>query len=70
MVQTLAQGVRHLAPTLVGRRTGRLNYRIFYAYLTTQQRYYILAIVPKAEVDYDNPDHHLAARIRTAYNSL
>jgi hypothetical protein len=47
-----------------------LQYRIFYAYLRTQQRFYVLAVVPKTEVNYDDPNHHLAARIRAAYNSL
>jgi mRNA-degrading endonuclease RelE of RelBE toxin-antitoxin system len=47
-----------------------LNYRIFYAYLRTQQRFYILAIVPRDQVDYDDPNHHLALRIRAAYDEL
>lgn len=47
-----------------------LNYRIFYAYLRTQQRFYILAVVPKDQVDYDDSNHHLAIRIRAAYDGL
>jgi hypothetical protein len=47
-----------------------LQYRIFYAYLRSQRRFYVLAVVPKTEVNYDDPNHHLAVRIRAAYDSL
>jgi|SRR5450631_2097723 len=47
-----------------------LNYRIFYAYLVTQQRYYVLAIVPRDQVEYDNANSQLAIRIRTAFDNL
>jgi mRNA-degrading endonuclease RelE of RelBE toxin-antitoxin system len=47
-----------------------VNYRIFYAYLQTQQRFYILGIVPRDEVDYDDPNSQLEVRIRAAFDSL
>lgn len=47
-----------------------LNYRIFYAYLPTQQRFYVLAVVPKDQVDYETPNSVLEIRIRAAFNSI
>jgi mRNA-degrading endonuclease RelE of RelBE toxin-antitoxin system len=47
-----------------------LNYRVFYAYLPKQLRFYVLAIVPRNQVDYDDPSHHLAIRIRAAFDAL
>ena len=51
-----------------------LRYRIVYAYIARighrGNRFVVLAIVQREEIDYDDPTHPLATRIRAAYDGL
>lgn len=47
-----------------------LNYRIIYAYVRGSGRYVVLAVLPKAKVEYDNDSDPYVIRIRAAYDNL
>jgi hypothetical protein len=44
--------------------------RIVYAYLPGARRYYVLAVVHKEDINYDDPDDPLSQRILRAYWNL
>lgn len=46
----------------------RKRWRIIYAYMPTESRYYVLGVAPR-EFDYD-PNHPLSQRIMAAYEDL
>jgi mRNA-degrading endonuclease RelE of RelBE toxin-antitoxin system len=46
------------------------RYRIIYTYHPTERRYYILAIVHRDQLNYDDANHPIRRRIVDAYRSL
>jgi hypothetical protein len=47
-----------------------LRYRVIYAYVTGERRYYVLGVLPREQVDYDNPEDPITRRILRAYDEL
>lgn len=47
-----------------------LRYRLIYAYIPGKQRYLLLAIAHRNDIDYDDPSNALHQRILHAYSQL
>ena len=47
-----------------------LRYRIVYAYIRGKKDYRVLAIVPRSNINYDDPNDPLFERIHAAYKEL
>lgn len=47
-----------------------LRYRIVYAYIRGKKDYRVLAIVPRSNINYDDPNDSLSKRIKAAYEEL
>ncbi len=47
-----------------------LRYRIVYAYVRGKKEYRVLAVAPRSEINYDDPNNTLSKRILAAYEEL
>lgn len=48
----------------------RVRYRVIYAYLPGKRHYHVLAVLPRDQVNYDDPDDPITRRILRAYADL
>ena len=48
----------------------RMRYRVVYAFVPGKRHYHVLAVLPRAEVNYDDPNDPITGRILRAYADL